>query len=60
MRTTRPILYDRNGEIIGWFEQELTEEQMKILRKSWKEAVKNDFTYRTPIVEDETNPQIPT
>ena len=53
MKIKSPILYDKNGNIICWFEQEISAELIAQLKWGAAHAIKNSKeSWRTPIFED--------
>lgn len=53
MKFKTPLLYNKDGKLIGWIESEIPVELIAQLRWNWAHSVKNfKVEYRTPIFED--------
>lgn len=54
MKFKTPILHDKEGNAIAWFEHEISAELIAELRWGWAHALKGcEQVYRTPIIEEE-------
>lgn len=54
MKFRTPLVYDKNGEIIGYWENEIPLEKIAQIRWAFAQSLKNcKETFRTPIFEDE-------
>lgn len=51
MKIRTPILYDKEGNEIGWLEQDIPIEMIAQLRWEWAHIIKNGkLVYLTPII----------
>jgi hypothetical protein len=54
MKFKTPLFYDKEGNVIAWFESEIPAELIAQLRWQWAHQIKNSpVTFRTPIFDDE-------